>query len=176
MDPSNSPSPSQPTSSSPSSEGVAGWLEKAGNQISQMNPAMLVAAAIGWDVVDAGLGVIPLVGDTVGVAPALAILMLGYARKLPPPILLAMSLMVLIDWGLGITPGVGDVVDMVTPATLINGWLFYAATQPGGLTMFGGEPASSYPDEGQTPKSPEGEVIDVESHVVDERSETPPTP
>jgi hypothetical protein len=66
------------------------------------------------------LGVVPFLGDTVGLLAGCYPIYLAYRHKLGRPVMIKMAINLLIEWLIGVVPWVGDAADIWFKANLRN--------------------------------------------------------
>ena len=66
------------------------------------------------------VGIVPVVGDTLGVVAGLFPIYIAYKHRLGWQVQLLMALNLLIEWLIGVTPVLGDVADIWYKANLRN--------------------------------------------------------
>ena len=69
---------------------------------------------------DAIVGLVPVVGDTLTAIAALYPLLVAERHKLGRAVQARMALNVAIDWGVGLVPAAGDILDVAFKANLKN--------------------------------------------------------
>jgi hypothetical protein len=69
---------------------------------------------------DAIVGLVPVVGDTLTALASLYPLLVAERHKLGRGVQARMALNVLIDWGVGLVPAAGDILDVTYKANLKN--------------------------------------------------------
>jgi hypothetical protein len=69
---------------------------------------------------DAIVGLVPVVGDTLSAIAALYPLLVAKRHKLGHTLQARMALNVLVDWGIGLVPAAGDILDVAYKSNLKN--------------------------------------------------------
>lgn len=69
----------------------------------------LTRIRFGWDSI---LGLVPGVGDTLAMAPAVYIVQQAHELGASKPVLIRMAANVVIDWLIGLPPLIGDILDV----------------------------------------------------------------
>nr|WP_198662619.1 DUF4112 domain-containing protein [Primorskyibacter marinus] len=83
----------------------------------------LTPIRLGWDSI---LGLIPGVGDTLTLAPAVYIMHLAHRSGAPKPTLTRMAINSGVDWLIGLVPLLGDVLDVGYKSNIRNAALLRA--------------------------------------------------
>lgn len=83
----------------------------------------LTGIRIGWDSI---IGVVPGIGDTLALAPALWILNEAREMGAPKPLLVQMAGNIGVDWVIGLVPLIGDILDVAYKSNLRNAALLRA--------------------------------------------------
>lgn len=83
----------------------------------------LTGIRIGWDSI---IGVVPGIGDTLALAPALWILNEAREMGAPKPLLVQMAGNIGVDWVIGLLPLIGDILDVGYKSNLRNAALLRA--------------------------------------------------
>jgi hypothetical protein len=78
---------------------------------------------------DAIAGLIPVVGDTLTLVPALYPIYLAKKHSLGRTVLMRMGLNIGVDWLVGLVPIIGDVLDVATKSNMKNVQLLHRAAE-----------------------------------------------